>query len=31
MVVLRSGTRGIFAKVAAFFRLLGGMLQRFSS
>jgi acyl-CoA reductase-like NAD-dependent aldehyde dehydrogenase len=31
MVVLRSGTRGIFAKVAAFFRLLGGVLQRFSS
>jgi acyl-CoA reductase-like NAD-dependent aldehyde dehydrogenase len=30
LAVLRSGSRGIFEKVGAFFRLLGGMLHRFS-
>jgi acyl-CoA reductase-like NAD-dependent aldehyde dehydrogenase len=30
MAVLRSGTSGIFQKLTAFFRLLGGMLGRFS-
>jgi acyl-CoA reductase-like NAD-dependent aldehyde dehydrogenase len=31
MAILRSGTTGIFEKLGAFFRLLGGMLGRFSA